>query len=104
MVSSGSDATATSGSGGATSTTDNDFGAAGCVSAIPDSRGHVPPDACNSYYNFDPQTAPAVAVAVIFALLTTVHVVEAVAFKKVSWLALGDRGQELPAGKVSHAR
>lgn len=72
---------------------DTSTGAPGCVKATPDSRGHVPADACNSYYNFDPATAPAVAVAVIFAILTTVHVVEAVTFKKV---------RTLPSSTPSH--
>lgn len=40
-------------------------GSPGCTTAIPGPNGHVPLDACNSYYNYDPQYAPAVAVAVL---------------------------------------
>ncbi|KAI1374214.1 hypothetical protein F4677DRAFT_447539 [Hypoxylon crocopeplum] len=42
----------------------------GCTMATPGPNGHVPTDACNSYYNFDPQFAPAVAVAVAVAVLS----------------------------------
>ncbi|KAI1334609.1 RTA1 like protein-domain-containing protein [Xylariaceae sp. FL0016] len=60
-----------------------------CVTATPRPNGHVPVDACNSYYNYDPQFAPAVAVAVIFGLLTIVHVVEAFVFRKrYAWVVI----------------
>lgn len=58
-------------------------GPPGCVTAIPGPNGHVPIDACNSYYNFDPQLAPAVAAAVLFGVLTGMHIVEAFIFLKV---------------------
>jgi len=62
---------------------------ASCTTAVPGQYGNVPIDACNSYYNFDPSFAPAVAVAVLFALLTTAHVVEAFAFKKrYAWVVI----------------
>jgi hypothetical protein len=54
-----------------------------CVHVTPGPNGNVPPGACNAYYNFDPQFAPAVAVAVIFGVLTGIHVFEAVVFRKV---------------------
>ena len=54
-----------------------------CVTAVPGPNGHVPVDACNSYYNFDPQFAPAVAVATLFGLLTGAHIVETFIFRKV---------------------
>lgn len=56
-----------------------------CTTAIPGAKGNVPIDACNSYYNYDPAFAPAVAVAVIFGVLTALHIVEAVIFRKVSY-------------------
>ncbi len=62
---------------------DSDGEGQNCVYATPGPNGHVDFDACNAYYNYDPQFAPAVAVAVIFGILTAVHVFEAVAFKKV---------------------
>lgn len=55
-----------------------------CTTAVPGKNGHVPIDACNSYYNYDPQFAPAVAVAVIFGMLTAIHIVQASWYKKVS--------------------
>ena len=61
-----------------------DGGDANCVKATPGPNGNVPITACNSYYNYDPQFAPAVAVAVIFGIFTAVHLVQAVAFRKVS--------------------
>lgn len=57
---------------------------ANCITAVPDKYGNVPITACNSYYNFNPQFAPAVAVATIFGVLTIAHLVLAIAFKKVS--------------------
>jgi hypothetical protein len=55
-----------------------------CSTAIPGKYGYVPEDACNSYYNYNPQYPPAIAVAVIFGILTTVHVILAIRFKKVT--------------------
>jgi hypothetical protein len=61
---------------------------ASCTTAAPGKYGNVPIDACNSYYNFNPQYAPALAVTVLFGILTTVHIAEAFIFKKVrSWIA-----------------
>jgi len=51
---------------------------------VPGKNGHVPITACNSYYNYDPKLAPAVAVAAIFGILTAVHIVQAIIHKKVS--------------------
>ncbi|AEO55730.1 hypothetical protein MYCTH_2299854 [Thermothelomyces thermophilus ATCC 42464] len=62
-----------------------------CVWVEPGPNGHVPPSetACNSYYNFNPQFAPAVAVAVIFGIFTGIHVVEAFVFKKrYAWVLI----------------
>jgi len=62
---------------------------ANCVKATPGPNGNVPITACNSYYNYDPQFAPAVAVAVIFGILTTVHLVEAIALRKrYAWVLI----------------
>lgn len=62
---------------------DDEDGPQNCEYATPGVNGNVPVTACNSYYNYDPQFAPAVAVAVIFGILTAIHIFEAVAFKKV---------------------
>ncbi|KAH6611789.1 RTA1 like protein-domain-containing protein [Chaetomium sp. MPI-SDFR-AT-0129] len=62
---------------------------ANCVKATPGPNGNVPITACNSYYNYDPQFAPAVAVAVIFGILTTIHLVEAIALRKrYAWVLI----------------
>ncbi|GAB1318302.1 RTA1 like protein-domain-containing protein [Madurella fahalii] len=53
-----------------------------CIYVEPGPNGNVPITACNSYYNYDPQFAPAVAVAVIFGIFTGIHVFEAIVFKK----------------------
>jgi len=54
-----------------------------CVYETPGPNGYVSRSACNSYYNYEPRFAPAVAVAVIFGILTAVHVFQGVVFKKV---------------------
>ncbi|KAK3361763.1 RTA1 like protein-domain-containing protein [Lasiosphaeria ovina] len=60
-----------------------------CVKATPGHNGNVPVDACNSYYNYDPQVAPAVATAVIFAIFTGIHLFEAFFFKKrYTWVLI----------------
>lgn len=64
----------------------DDDGDDNCVKAIPGVNGHVSDlNACNAYYNYDPQFAPAVAVAVIFGLFLGVHIVQGFAYKKVSF-------------------
>ncbi len=63
---------------------DSDDEEQNCIYATPGPNGHVDDlGACNAYYNYDPQFAPAVAVAVIFGLLTGAHLVEGIVFKKV---------------------
>ncbi|KAK4245133.1 RTA1 like protein-domain-containing protein [Corynascus novoguineensis] len=62
-----------------------------CVYVTPGPNGYVPPSdtACNAYYLFNPQYAPAVAVAVIFGVFTGIHVVEAFVFKKrYAWVLI----------------
>lgn len=53
-----------------------------CVTALPGKYGNVPINACNSYYNYDPSFEPAVAVAVIFGLLTITHLALGILFRK----------------------
>lgn len=59
-----------------------------CTTAVPGPNGHVPYDACNSYYNFDPAFAPALAVSIIFAVLSGLHITEAIIFRKASPISL----------------
>ena len=61
----------------------SDQPAPSCTTAVPGQYGNVPSDACNSNYNFDPQYIPAVVVAIIFGILSAVHIAEAAIFKKV---------------------
>ena len=69
---------------------DDDSGDAGddsdknCIKAVPGPNGHVDDlNACNAYYNYDPQFAPAVAVAVIFGVLLGIHLLQGILYKKV---------------------
>lgn len=73
-------ATSTSTSSAPTST--SDASGPSCTTAVPGKYGHVPITACNSYYNFDPSFGAAVAVSVIFGVLTLAHLAEAVVFRK----------------------
>lgn len=68
-----------SGSPTATSSTST----ATCVTATPGKYGRVPPDSCNSYYEFDPSFGGNVAFAALFGLSAMIHLVQAIAFKKV---------------------
>lgn len=54
-----------------------------CTTAVPGKYGNVPLDACNSNYNFDPSFAANLALAVLFGMTTTGHVIQAAIFKKV---------------------
>lgn len=70
-----------------TSTLDASF--ASCTTAVPDKYGHVPLTACNSNYNYDPSFSAAVAVAVIFGVMTTAHLAEAIIFRKsYAWVLI----------------
>ncbi|KAB5585202.1 RTA1 like protein-domain-containing protein [Coniochaeta sp. 2T2.1] len=61
-----------------------------CTTAVPGRHGHVSDfEACNAYYNFDPELAPAVAVAVIFGLFTLCHAVLAFIYnKRYAWVLI----------------
>ncbi|KAF4990690.1 hypothetical protein FDECE_14272 [Fusarium decemcellulare] len=55
---------------------------ASCTTAVPDSYGRVPVDACNSNYLFDPSFAANLAFAVLFGMTTLGHLTQAIIFKK----------------------
>ncbi|KAK3291081.1 RTA1 like protein-domain-containing protein [Chaetomium fimeti] len=60
-----------------------------CLYVTPGPNGYVPHTACNANYNFDPQFASAVAVAVLFGVLSAMHVFEAIIFKKrYAWVLI----------------
>lgn len=78
---------ATSTSSTATSTSDAFL--ASCTTAVPGKYGYVPVTACNSNYNYNPSFSAAVAVSVIFGILTVAHLVEAFIFKKkYAWVLI----------------
>ncbi|KAI1864074.1 hypothetical protein JX265_007370 [Neoarthrinium moseri] len=68
----------------------NDDTNSNCITAVPGHNGHVDDlSACNAYYNYDPQFAPAVAVAVIFGFLFGVHLFQGFAYKKrYTWVVI----------------
>ncbi|KAM7212587.1 hypothetical protein V8F06_012046 [Rhypophila decipiens] len=73
----------------ATRSDDEDAPPTWCVSAVPGPNGNVPVSACNAYYNYDPQFAPSLAVAIIFGIITVIHIVEAFMYKKkYSWVII----------------
>lgn len=80
---------ATSTSTSSTPTSTSDGSAPSCTTAVPGKYGNVPATACNSYYNFDPSFGAAVAVSVIFGVLTAAHLAEAVVFRKrYAWVLI----------------
>lgn len=55
-----------------------------CTQTIsPDKNGWVPAGTCNSFWNYYPSFSAAVATAVVFGLITAVHVGQAIYFKNV---------------------
>ncbi|KAH8681841.1 RTA1 like protein-domain-containing protein [Xylariales sp. PMI_506] len=69
---------------------DDDDGNSDCVTATPGPRGYVSDmSACNAYYNYDPQPAAAIAVAVLFGLFMGAHIVEGFVYKKrYTWVLI----------------
>lgn len=63
-----------------------------CTTATPGRYGQVPIDACNSYYNFNPNFAAAVAFAVLFGMTAVGHTVQAAIYKKVIQNAFFGKG------------
>jgi hypothetical protein len=54
-----------------------------CTTGVPDRYGYVPPEACNANYAYYPSFEGNLAFAVLFGLTTTVHLAQAIAYKKV---------------------
>lgn len=72
-----------------TPTSTADASMASCTTAVPGKYGYVPETACNSNYNFSPSFPAAVAVSVIFGILTATHLAEAIIFKKrYAWVLI----------------
>ncbi|KAH9229878.1 hypothetical protein COL26b_001361 [Colletotrichum chrysophilum] len=54
-----------------------------CVQTIePDANGYVPPGSCGALWNYYPSFAAAIAFAVVFGVLTAVHIWQAARYKK----------------------
>ncbi|KAK1707919.1 RTA1 domain-containing protein [Colletotrichum lupini] len=53
-----------------------------CTTAVPGKYGHVPIDACNSYYAFDPSFRGNVAFAVLFGMSFVAHIAQAILYRK----------------------
>src|ERR1700760_234623 len=53
-----------------------------CTTATPGKNGYVPPDACNSYWNYDPSFGASIFMAVLFGILSLAHIVQAIVYKK----------------------
>jgi hypothetical protein len=53
-----------------------------CTTAIPGPYGYVPPSSCSALYLYNPSFSAAVAFAVLFGLLTIVHILLAILHRK----------------------
>ncbi|KAK4118503.1 hypothetical protein N657DRAFT_371230 [Parathielavia appendiculata] len=53
-----------------------------CTTAIPDSRGYVPPTACNAHYGFYPSWEWNLVFAIAFFLASLLHIAQMLAHKK----------------------
>jgi hypothetical protein len=60
-----------------------------CVQTFePDENGYLPPGTCNAHWNYYPSFSAAAAFAVLFAILTGLHVWQAATLKKVRTFCL----------------
>lgn len=71
-----------------------------CVSAVPGKNGYVPPSACNALYSYNPSFVAAVIFTIIFGVITGVHLIQAISYRRVS--SLLDRSDKMfmPADNV----
>ncbi|TEY36933.1 hypothetical protein BOTCAL_0534g00080 [Botryotinia calthae] len=54
-----------------------------CIQTLtPDKNGYLPPGTCNALYDYYPSSTSAVAFAVIFGVLTLIHIIQAFFYKK----------------------
>jgi hypothetical protein len=67
---------------GSRTTASNTATAPECTTAIPGPYGYVPPSSCNALYLYKPSFSAAVAFAVLFGLLTIVHIFLAIFHRK----------------------
>ena len=52
------------------------------MTAVPDQTGHVPPGTCHAYYDYYPSFSAALLFAILFGLLTALHITQAALYKK----------------------
>ncbi|KAH7016806.1 RTA1 like protein-domain-containing protein [Ilyonectria destructans] len=55
---------------------------ASCTTAVPGKYGYVPIDACNANYAFNPSFGANLAFAVLFGLTSSIHLMQAIIYKK----------------------
>ncbi|CAN9105835.1 unnamed protein product [Alternaria alternata] len=53
-----------------------------CITAVPSPYGYVPSSSCNALYLYNPSFSAAIAFAVLFGLLTIVHIFLAILHRK----------------------
>ncbi|OHF00539.1 RTA1 domain-containing protein [Colletotrichum orchidophilum] len=69
-----------------------------CTTAVPGKYGHVPIDACNSYYAFDPSFEGNTVFAVLFGLSFVAHIAQAIMYRKrFCWVLCVGASWELTA-------
>ncbi|KAI4595318.1 hypothetical protein KJ359_006992 [Pestalotiopsis sp. 9143b] len=70
-----------------------------CYTATPGPNGYVgDPNACNAYYNYNPEYAPAVAVAILFGIFFGVHLFQGIIYKKrYTWVVIMGAAWEMVA-------
>ena len=52
------------------------------MTSVPDKNGYVPPGTCHAYYDYYPSFNAALAFAILFGILTTLHITQAAFYKK----------------------
>jgi len=67
----------------ASTTTNASSATASCISAVPGKNGYVPPSACNALYFYNPSFAAAIVFSIIFGIITGVHLIQAISYRKV---------------------
>ena len=55
-----------------------------CTTAVRGKYGSVPIDACDSYYNYVPNFEAAIAFGTLFGIVTLIHFIQAICYRKVS--------------------
>lgn len=64
------------------SSTTTSTAAPSCTTAVPDRYGYVPEDACNAQWAYSPSFGAAIALSILFAMLTIAHTTFAITYRK----------------------